>query len=739
MRMKLSLIIMWKGACIYSMNDKDNILKSTEKDIELAVEKLKLEDTLKIINAEILNYISKRKYIADYIMEYRKNVVEEYKEDEDKVAEYFDHERYVKEEAFKTIDRRLKELTALKLSPYFGKVTFEEEGSQGEEYIYIGKFGLMPEDSYEPVIIDWRAPVASLFYAGTLGKVTYNPPEGSINTDIKGRRQFIIKKAALKGMFDSALDVKDEILQMVLSSNSSDKLKDIIMTLQKEQDNIIRSPKNQVVVVNGVAGSGKTTIALHRIAYLLYNYRAQLQDKVLILGPNSIFMEYISNVLPSLGEEGVKQRTFSEFAEDILQLDKPVMDFKEYIERILSGDKEFIEEIRYKSSSEYKNKLEEKVKDLNENYFEIKDAEFKGEVVVDSKEIREMFFNHYSYMPLFRRSKKIKRIIISKIKDKRDIYFREIQNKYKSMRDKLSLEQMNLEWNNIEMQRRIEVRDLIMEVVKAKESLRWLDTQNIESIYDEFNNHKALIVEDLAPMLYLKHQLEGIKLKQEIKHVVIDEAQDYTELQFEVIKAITGCKSFTIVGDSNQKLIPLEGKAAMLNMEHIFNDAPIEYFNLNKSYRSTQEIMTYANQYLDEDKVVPFVRSGEKVETLTFAEKEELALQIKDTVTRFKEDGYESIAIICRNEKNVKEIKNFIKDKIPVKIIEDENIIYNGGVVLIPSYYAKGLEFDAAIVVDDLVEKDKTDYDHRKDSAEDLVKYIMCTRALHVLKEFRVM
>lgn len=233
-----------------------------EHNKEVFFEEKKLEQVLNILEIETLNYITKRKYITEYILEARKKYIEEYKDDEDQVIQYFDHENYIKEEYYKMIDKRLKEIVILKDSPYFGKITFSEDENQ--DTLYIGRFGVSREGEVEPVIVDWRAPVSSLFYKGTLGKASYISPDGEVNVNLEERRQFLIKKGTLMGMFDSALDVKDEILQMVLTANSSDKLKDIVMTIQEEQDNIIRAPKNGVVMVDGVAGSGKTTIALHR-------------------------------------------------------------------------------------------------------------------------------------------------------------------------------------------------------------------------------------------------------------------------------------------------------------------------------------------------------------------------------------------------------------------------------------------------------------------------------------------
>ena len=560
------------------------------KDLEFIMEEGKLEETLKILNNEILNYLSKRKSITDYIVDYRKKVIEEYRDDEDKVIEYFDHENYVKEEAFKTIDKRLKEFTILKDSPYFGKITFTEEDEGAEEF-YIGRFGLTPEDSYDPVIVDWRAPVASLFYKGTLGETTYDCPNGAINANLLGRRQLIVKKGELKGLFDSAIDVKDDILQMVLTSNSSEKLKDIVMTIQEEQDEIIRAPKDKVVVVNGVAGSGKTTIALHRVSYLLYNFRKQFGDKVLILGPNDIFMDYIGQVLPTLGESGVTQMTFQNFAISEIGLEEPVKGFSEYIEEAMSGNEEALKEYKYKSSKKFTELLDDTLEKMNEEYFKIQPVRFFDEEIVSVDEIKELFTKYYGYMPLFRRSEKIKRILTSKIKDKRDELVRELEAKIKEEISQLSPDELEIEKNNLLFKRRIRIREIVRGVMNSRDELEsWINHEDTVNLYKRITNTEALGYMDLAGILYLMVMLEGKKCKKEYKHVVIDEAQDYNTTQFKLIKELTGCKSYTIVGDSNQRLITMLEEPAMLNLEEVFGDA-VKEFSLLKSYRSTQQIM----------------------------------------------------------------------------------------------------------------------------------------------------
>jgi len=705
-----------------------------KKQLEFNIEEGKLKDTCEIISEEILKYIQKRKEITKYILEYRKKVIEDYRDDEDMVIEYFDHEIYVKEEAFRTIDRRIIELTSLKSIPYFGRIDFSEE-DYGINEMYVGRFGVTPENTYEPLIVDWRAPVASLFYTGTLGEAFYDAPKEKILVNILAKRQYIIKKEKLMGMFDSALDIKDEILQMVLSSNAGEKLKDIIMTIQKEQDDLIRQPRTKTIVVDGVAGSGKTTIALHRVAYLLYNYRKILEDKVLILGPNNVFMEYISTVLPSLGESGVKQTTFRDFAFDILDINK-VMSLKEYMEKVLSADKEFTEDIIYKNSIGYKTFLDSAIEKLDDEYFKIEDLFFMDELVLSKENIMEMFYVHYKTMPLFRRSKKIKRIIYSKISDARNEKVRFIQKEYEKAVSSLPEEEQGFKTNDLDFNRRLKIREIIKEVLDLKRNLNWLQNGDCIHLYNKINGYKQLTENDLGGILYFKIKLEGIKISEEIKHVVIDEAQDYNELQFIVIKELTRCTSLTIVGDSNQRLIPYDGKLPMHNLKNILNHCSVQEFRLNTSYRSTVEIMEYANKYLNADPIVPIVRNGELVIEKLISNSDELKIAVLQTIKEFKGKAYENIAIICKDINETEKTFKLINENTNIKIIDKENAVYHSGVVVLPSYFAKGLEFDAVIMVLDKhrdidgANKVGLDGDYKQ---EDKLRYVMATRALHEL------
>lgn len=701
----------------------NNLNSELKKEIEMQKERENLNNTINIIKKEILEYINKKKLISKKIVDYRKEILDEYRDDEDKVAEYFDHERYTYEQVFRIIDRKLYEMNILIDSPYYGRIDFTDEDSNESQKIFIGRFGLMSEDN-TPLIIDWRAPAAAMFYAGKLGLVEYNTPSGKAKSNILNKRQYIIKNRKLIGMFDSSIEVKDKVLQMVLSKNAGDKLKDIIMTIQKEQDDIIRQPKDKIVIVDGTAGSGKTTIALHRVAYLLYNYRDTLEDKVLILGPNNIFMEYISTVLPSLGETGVRQTTFKDLALDILNIDN-IIDNTEYLESIVNKDELLEKNILYKNSLKYKEYLDEYINKLDDEYFKFEDVTFIDKVIITKEEIQQMYHKYYKYMPLFRRTRKIKRIIFSKISEARNEKVKQIIIKYKNKVKSLTKEELELQGSNLDFNKRLEIEEVIKQSMKTKREINWLDNPDCVELYKQINKSDVLIYDDLAPILYLKIKLEGLKLKNEVRHVVIDEAQDYSYLQFLVIKLLTKCNSMTIVGDKNQRFIPYSSTIPMLNLHTILGNKNIEYFNLTKSYRSTRQIMEYANKFLSENNIVPLVRDGEEVKEEYYEDDFELENLLIEEVKDLQEENYESIGIICKNLDSAVKLSQMVNDKIHVTTIKNENIIYKSGLVIMPSYFSKGLEFDAVILVED--NKNKLN------SIDNNLKYIMATRALHQL------
>lgn len=686
---------------------------------ELEKEKDYLEKVKNLIADEILRNTEKKKAVYNGIIEYRRNQLDDYKPDEDHQIDFFDHARYVQEESFKSVEKRLTELTDLHGTPYFGKVGFSEDG-QEEEEIYIGKYGLVNEKQYEPLVIDWRAPIASLFYKGSVGRDSYQAPVGKINVSINLRRQFLIKDSTLKGVFDTETDVRDEILMEVLSSNAGKKLKDIIMTIQEEQDKIIREKREGVVVVNGVAGSGKTTIALHRTAYLLYNFRKLLEDKVLILGPNNMFMDYISQVLPSLGEGGVHSDTFKDLALYLLDYHGNMFMGEDYTEALLGGDLELVEDARMKRDPHFKEILDEKILETEKNYFVMRDIVFLDKQLLNKEEMERILLVDFKHMPFFKRADRLKKIIIKRMKEVRDEKRFKLDKKYALLQKKMDAEEQGMNTSEVENLRRSAIRDLMSKVALIREEFRDLSEGNYLSAYKSMKTFDFLTEADIAPMLYFKHKLNGLKLDFQVNHIVLDEAQEYSLIHFLVLKEIAGCNSFTIVGDTNQMI--LEGTSPMTDLSEVFGN--VRYYNLAKSYRSTFEIMDYANRFLSGEKIVPLVRNGRNVEEHLEKTEEETVEIIVEKVNDYKRNELDSIGILTKDMSTTKALYDLLKKKINVKLIDSEDDLLKGGLYIMPSYFAKGLEFDGVI----MVEKEEEEA-----NSQDLISYIMATRALHDL------
>lgn len=702
----------------------------------MTTDKITLDKTRPDIAEELehLNYVkatiidnmkemaSQKRLNADYLVEYRKQMIEENKFDEDKPLNAFDHEMFAKEESYKSIVKRINELQDLLSSPYFGKISFRDEmkGKTGrDEEIYIGKFGFIDEINYDPLIIDWRAPVAALFYNGSVGKASYKTPLGEQMAEILRRRQFIIKHSELIGMFDTNFEVRDEILQFVLSSSASEKLKEVIMTIQKEQDSIIRLPRDGTVVVNGVAGSGKTTIALHRVAYLLYNYRKQLEDKVLILGPNNIFMEYISQVLPSLGEKGVRQNTLTDFILELLDEKIDILPQEDFIEAIAQGDRELYEDTRLKRSPGYLDSLERYYDSLEKTMYEARDIKFLDRILMTKEEMADDLSDSKSFLPLIRRALKVKRTIINRMRLVRNEKLREINKRNKNIGQ--SVDDGELLTEAAGMSRRDQIRELIEQVIEFRSEIRYLGRGNAVELYLRQNTLRILTHEDLIPMLYLKHKLSGVKLDATIKYLVIDEAQDYSINYFKVLKDITGCHDWTIVGDINQRLIKYDDGESFLHCGDVLGH--VTQFDLTRSYRSTDEIVTHANTYISEAFDVESLRHGDEVRVCRASSLDDAAALVKQAYGDFLDQGMETMAIITRDFDSAELLNEALKNEINYKFIKNEDGVYSSNTLLLSAFLSKGLEFDGVILVD------------TKPNAPtpDLIKYIMSTRALHKL------
>lgn len=692
--------------------------KNNNKDY--LIENSYLQKVLKCLNEEINNYISRRKEITEVIVDYRKKFIEEYRDDDDRVINYFDHENHKNEHVFNTIEKRIKELLYLKKSPYFGKIKIKE-GIEEEENFYIGFYGLDVGEEV-PLIIDWRAPIASLFYQGKLGEVSYTIPSKEVITvDLLERTQFLIKNGEIISMFNSEIDIKDEFLKKMLNVKSLNKLKNIVQTIQANQDKIIRANRNENIVINGVAGSGKTSIALHRVAYLLYNHRDYFQDKVLILGPNKIFMEYISYVLPSLGEDGVCSFTGEDFI--FMNMDENLnLNFNSYdnhMEKILN-DSEYLKEFRFKGSLEAKENIDEFLKYVSSNINFERDIYFRDEVVITKDEISKLFNDVFKSRVIEVRINLIRRKIVDKINKIRNKYVREISTKYDSMH----VEEDML--NYYDMLKRNEIYEVISESLEIKSSLHFLKLESPYELYREFYEEyfakdlRNLDFADLILIQYIYLKLYDVKRKREYKLVVIDEAQDFSYMFYEVIKTYTKAVSYVIVGDLHQSITNLDEN--YITSTEMFPNRVL--INIRDSYRSTSNIIDYAVKYLHSKDKFNAVRDGEDVEEIT-CEYSNLKNIIRNKVESLKSKGNNNIGILVKDKNSLYKVKELISGDYYIKILDNEDQVYSeNGVFLTTVYFSKGLEFDSVIVLDD--------------SLEDNILYIMITRAMHSAVHIRL-
>lgn len=693
----------------------------------LEEEKAFLQEVQAMIQKQMEERLKDLGTLKQEIVDYRKFLFEEIPR---KKQYQFNQEDPVKEAHYTATYQRVQQLSRMYYQPYFGLIDYVDHMADDEEYsYYIGKSGLSEEG--EPIILDWRTPAASLFYQQRLGEMVYRAPAGDRQVDLKRRRQYIIKNAVLKGMFDSEIDIKDDILQMVLSGSSGSRLKEVIATIQKEQDDIIREPLENNVLLNGVAGCGKTTIVLHRIAYLLYNYRERLNNNILIIGPNQLFMDYISDVLPDLGEaEGSFQYTVKELALRLLRPQREVLKTRDYYERMLTGkDKRFMQEAQYKSSMAFKAQLDKAFKELEEQQQATEDLIFQNQTLMSAEERNQLFFKTQQRLPYIRRCEKIKRMIRSRLRDLRNDTIRRLKAAYRYKIQEAKKKADYYLVNDLEIEQVDAIHQYLREVYQFTKGLRSLYVLPEQEAWYAQAVQKPedapWTEDDLVGLLYVKTKLEG-KGAYPIRHLVIDEAQDISAFGFYVLKQLTGAESYTIVGDTRQKIKGSAHNSMMDQWEKALSPAErqkLHVYELDLSYRSTKEIIEYARRLLKRENAMRAVeRSGEPVRHLTFQTPEQLTEQIVQEVKRQQAAGMERCAILCQTIAEARIIDSLLKDKLEAQLVSTEKDSTEASLLIMPVYFAKGLEFDGVVAVE-----------ASKPKEDGLLSYILCSRALHCL------
>lgn len=749
-----------------------------------------------------------------------KDIVKKINKEENNLEQYlssadmnYDLENIAQAQFVSSQLRKLENIKSIKDKPYFARMDFKEDGKSVEK-LYIGKISLLDNKTAYPIIVDWRAPISNLYYEGRVGKAEYECLGEKIKGEIFLKRQYIIENQELKKYVNINVTGNDELLQNALEEKADDRLKNIVATIQDEQNKIIRADINQPLIVQGVAGSGKTTIALHRIAYLIYNYEKEFKpEEFMIIAPTKFFLNYISNILPDLGVNDVKQTTFEDFAYDVIGKKLKISDNNEKLVIIVNKDFNeinnvetdiMIQEAKLKSSIEFKKMVDDYLKIVEDSYIPKQDLEIniiydnneinlynnlhktesKNDKVnySDSKhdntnyddissnnvkttimkyeEINNLFKNTYKMYNFTTRIKEIEKNLAAELKKKTPEI---IENLKKERTQKIA---------NLTGKNRIELYDKYDKIIKILEKehkkiiknyiskipkkdciqyykefiQNYLKNENEVLKYLKANtlnnlNKNEVSFEDLAPIMYIQIQLFGVKEKCKIKHVVIDEAQDYGEFQFDVLKTLINSNSMTILGDIAQGVHyyrGIENWKKFIDTE--FKDVKTLYTTLQKTYRTTKEIMDVANNVIsklpeyEKEYIVlgePVIDRKNSINIKKVENKEELIKNINDRINTYIKQGYKSIAIIgkdmaeCENlEKKLRAIR---KD---IKLIRGKDSEYNSGISIVPSYLAKGLEFDCVLLSN--VSKEK----YGNSSLDIKLLYVSITRAMSKLDVF---
>ena len=592
--------------------------------------------------------------------------------------------------------RRLAQIVDI---PYFGRIDFQEESENRPVIpVYIGIHTFHDTESRTTVIYDWRAPISSMFYDYELGKASYQSPSGEIKGDISLKRQYRIRAGKMEFMIESALTVHDDILQKELSANADDKMKNIVATIQREQNRIIRNEEARTLIIQGVAGSGKTSIALHRIAYLLYAFQGSLSsNNILIISPNKVFADYISNVLPELGEETVPESSMEQILSEVLNHKYKYLSFFEQVNELLTKPTpDFIERIEYKSSFDFIASLDRFILYIENHYFRAEDVKLTKHITVPAEFIEEQFhrFNRY---PMRQRFEAMTDYILDMMKVQYAFTVTTAERNFL----KKEIKRMFAGNNDLQV---------------YKDFFAWMGKPEL------FKMRKNRILEyaDIAPLAYLHIALEG-GTKNYVKHLLVDEMQDYSPIQYKVMQKLFPCRK-TVLGDTSQSVNPYGSSTADMIQKALIMG---EIMKLCKSYRSTCEITEFAQQIRTNTELEPVARHGKKPQVLQFDnEKEELSA-IKNLIVTHQASAYKSLGIVCKTESQAYEMAE--KLQIPdIHFLSNQSSAFVQGIVITSAHMAKGLEFNEVIIP----QVDDKNYHSEIDRS---MLYVAATRAMHRL------
>lgn len=596
-----------------------------------------------------------------------------------------------------------KRLTKILAIPYFGRIDFLEKKENSKVMpIYIGIHTFYDPESRATLIHDWRAPVSSMFYDHELGEAGYRSPSGEIKGVISLKRQYRIRGGKMEFMIESALTVHDDILQKELSSNADDKMKNIVATIQREQNRIIRNEDIRTLIIQGVAGSGKTSIALHRIAYLLYTFRDSISSKdILIISPNKVFSDYISNVLPELGEETVPETSMEQILSGVLEHKYKYQTYFGLVNELLEKpSSSLIDRIAYKASFGFISELDKFILHIENTYFKAADVKLTKYITIPAPFIEEQYlrFNRY---PIRRRFDAMADYMLDMLKIQ---YAFTVTTAGRNLLKK-EIRLMFAGNNDIQV---------------YKDFFKWTNNPGM------FKMRKGHTLEysDLAPLAYLHLALEGSGNQPfRVKHLLIDEMQDYSPIQYKVIQKLFPCRK-TVLGDAGQSVNPYGSSTAETIQKSL---TASEIMKLCKSYRSTFEITDFAQKIHPNAELEPVARHGEKPQILQFGSAVEELSGIMGLISTYRKSGYKSLGIICKTEQQARKMADMLKSYAnDISFLSSQSSAFVQGIVITSAHMAKGLEFDEVIIP-------QTDERNYRSEIDKSMLYVAVTRAMHRL------
>lgn len=686
-----------------------------------------------------------------------------------------------RERTHRHAQKQLKVLRRLVQSPYFGRIDFREETENKSEPIYLGIASLLDEHEDQFLVYDWRAPISSLYYDYAPGAARYETPSGTVDGEITCKRQYVIKDGHLLHLFDTGVTIGDELLQEVLGKQADTQMKSIVATIQRDQNLIIRDDRSRLVVVSGAAGSGKTSAALQRIAYLLYRYRQTLHaEQVVLFSPNSLFNSYVSTVLPELGEENMQQTTFQAYAEHRLGSSFSLESSLNQMEYVLSAVNEpgyaaRMEAIRYKSSRPFMQMIDEYVNRLKESGILFQSLVFRNRTLVSEKRIHDHFYSLDTSLPIPNRMNLTAKWLLGELKqlellertqpwveDEMELLDKDaFIEAYQELRRKNQYGENT--FDDFEREQDLLASKIVNKRFKRLRrfvrELSFIDTPGIyrqlfssESHPDAFAGanreplkhwdeicaqtiaqmkQHELSYEDTPPYLYLKERLEGYQTNNLVRHVFIDEAQDYSPFQFALIQRLFPRAKMTVLGDWNQAIYAhAYDNNSFEALISLFDPEQTQAYGLTKSYRSTRPIVQFTRQLIaNGDGIEPFNRDGQLPRLTQAVDHTELTEKIADRIRQLQAEGHQTIAVITKTADEAQQAHEPLQTALPIRLIGTETISYEPGVLVIPAYLAKGVEFDAVLIYDASRER----YSHE---SERKLFYTACTRAMHELDLF---